>query len=155
MAMLPVGEHNRGFTLLELLLVLVLLGFSSLIVLPSIERGLRGLGVRRSAIQLAATARELHRQALSEGTLRRLIFDPEENSYQPWPGEKIALSSGVRITRIQGGEPMAEGATAFVFFPNGSALGGEVEIAGSRGSGYIVRFAPLSGRVVVLRRGRA
>ena len=50
------GSDNQGFSLLELILVLLLLGLSSLIVLPTIDTGLREREVRRSALGLAAVA---------------------------------------------------------------------------------------------------
>lgn len=146
---------DRGFSLLELLAVLLLLGLMSLIVLPSVDRGLKGREVRKSALEVAAVARYLRSRAVYEGALQRLIFNPVENSYQSWGGTKVFLSSDVEITRIAGGEPLGEGRRQFVFFPNGSILGGEVGISSRRGSpSYVVQFEALAGRVEVVGRRR-
>jgi len=142
---------ERGFSLLELLAVLLLLGLGSLIVVPSIHRGLGRREVRQSALELAAVARALRTRAVTENTPQQLIFSPLENSYQVFRGRRVLLSPNIKIAGIEGGEPVGEGMRRFLFFPNGSALGGEVGILGHDGSGYIIRVDGLSGRVVVAR----
>ncbi len=52
-----VGSDRRGFTLIELVLVLLLIGVSLAIVLPNINKGLQDREVRKSALGLAAVAR--------------------------------------------------------------------------------------------------
>ncbi len=76
-----VGKNNRGFSLFELILVLLLLGVSMAIVLPSIDRGLQDREVRRSALGLAAAARDLRSRALLDGVPQRLVLDLPQNSY--------------------------------------------------------------------------
>ena len=72
---------KTGFSLLELLVVLVLIGLSALFVLPSIGRGLGKLEVRRSALKLAAVVRDLRSKAIYEGAFKRLVLNRIENSY--------------------------------------------------------------------------
>jgi type II secretion system protein H len=141
--------NSRGFSLLELLVVLLLLGLMTTIVVPSLDRGLKKREVRKSAMKLAATARSLRSKAIYESTPQRLIFDPVENSYQVSRGKKVLLSSDLKILAVEGGEALGGGVRQFLFFPNGSAYGGEVRIAGGPGASYIIRLLPLSGRVVV------
>ncbi|MGH7770778.1 MAG: prepilin-type N-terminal cleavage/methylation domain-containing protein [Candidatus Binatia bacterium] len=144
----PVGKDN-AFSLFELLVVLSLLGLGSLIVLPSIDRGLRGREARQSALELAAVARDLRSRAIYDNTLQRLILNASENSYEPLGRKKVLLSSDIRITGMDGGDVVREGVRQFLFFPNGSALGGEVGISGGEGIAYVIRLDSLSGRVVV------
>ena len=141
--------NNKGFSLLELGVVLLLLGLMTAIVVPSLDRGLKKREVRKSAMELAATARGLRRKAIYESTPQRLVFDPFENSYQTSRAKKVLLSSNIKILAVEGGEPVGKGLRQFLFFPNGSALGGEVRIAGGQGASYVIRLLPLSGRVVV------
>ncbi|MFQ5682174.1 MAG: prepilin-type N-terminal cleavage/methylation domain-containing protein [Candidatus Binatia bacterium] len=152
--MLRAGAGERGFSLLELLVVLLLIGLSSLIVLPSIGRGLRKRELRQSALKLAATARTLRSRAVYENTLQRLILNPVENSYRIFRKKKVFLSSDLKITGIEGGEALGGGLKQFLFFPNGSALGGKIGISNHTGSAsYTIGFDPLTGKVVV-KRGR-
>ena len=150
--MSPVGKDDRGFTLLELLVVLLLLGLASSIVLPAIDKGLREREVKLSALELAAVARELRNRAVYENSLQRLVFNPQENSYQAWRGKKVFLSSDIVIAGVEGGEPIGEGLRQFLFFSNGSLFGREVGISARAGSPlYIVLLDPLTGRVRVTR----
>lgn len=150
----PVGKDKTGFSLVELLAVLLILSLASFIVLPSIEKGLREREVRQSVLELAAAARDLRSRAVYENSLQRLIFNPQENSYQALRGKKILLPSDIKITGIEGGEPVGEGLRQFLFFPNGSLLGGEIGISALGGSpAYLVYLDSLTGRVAVTRRG--
>ena len=86
--------------------------------------------------------------------VKRLYLDQRENSYQGSQGKKVLLSSDVRIMGIKGGEPVGEGLRQFLFFPNGSILGGEIGLASRDGSAYGIRLDPLLGRVVVVKAAR-
>lgn len=153
--MSPAGKDEQGFSLLEILVVLLILSLAGAIVLPAMDRGLREREVRQSVLQVAAVARELRGRAVYEGSLQRLIFNTREHSYEASAEKKILLASDVTITGIEGGEPVGEGVRQFLFFPNGSVLGGEIGLSAREGSlTYWVRLDSLTGRVVVKRGGR-
>lgn len=134
-----------------MLAVLLLLSIGGSIVLPALDRGLREREVRHSALQLAALARELRGRAMEESALQRLLFSPRENSYQT-PENKVFLPAEIRIAAVEGGEPIGERDRQFLFFPNGSLLGGRITVS-SRGapSAYSIFLDSLTGRVVVRR----
>jgi prepilin-type N-terminal cleavage/methylation domain-containing protein len=149
---LRVGSDNRGFTLLELLLVLLVIGVSSLIVLPTIDNGLRERQVRRSALGLAAAARDLRSRARYEGIPQRLVLNVTDNSYLVAHDREVRLPSDVRFAQVQGGETLDQSVRQFIFFPNGSNLGGEIALSGGpNASSYSVRLEPLSGKIDILR----
>jgi general secretion pathway protein H len=140
----------KGFSLIELLLVLLLIGIGTFIAVPSLDRGLKERVVKQSALGLAATARDLRSRAIYGGFPHRLILDSSENSYQSVPGRKTFLPPDVMLSGVTGGEPLTTDSRQFFFFPNGSVLGGEIRLAREEGrSAYVITLNPLSGRVVV------
>ncbi len=78
---LPVGNNRGGFTLIELVLVMLLMGVSLLIVLPNINKGMQDREVRKSALGLAAAARDLRSRALRDGVAQQLALNVPQSSY--------------------------------------------------------------------------
>jgi hypothetical protein len=137
-------------------LVLLLLGLSSLIVLPTIDTGLREREVRRSALALAAVARDLRNRALYEGIPQRLILKVSDNSYFASKDREVHLPSDVQFSQVEGGQTLERSIRQFIFFPNGSSLGGEIRLSGGRhASSYSVRLEPLSGKIDVVQGGKS
>jgi general secretion pathway protein H len=150
------GRDNQGFSLLELILVLLLLGLSSLVVLPTIDTGLREREVRRSALGLAAVARELRSRALYEGIPQRLVLNVIDNSYLVARDREVHLPSDVKFSQVEGGETIERSVRQFIFFPNGSSLGGKIGLSGGRNAtAYSVRLEALSGKVDVVKGDRS
>src|ERR1043166_7925484 len=91
--MVTVGKDNRGFTLIELVLVLLLIGVSLAIVLPNIDKGLQDRAVRGSALGLAAVARDLRSRALFDGVPQQLTVNLPQNSYMIARTREVRLPS--------------------------------------------------------------
>lgn len=149
---LRAGNDDDGFSLLELVLVLLLLGVSMRIVLPNIQKGLEDRAVRISALGLAAAARDLRSRALFDGKAQELDLNLPQNSYRAARSNEVLLPPEVRFVSIDGGESLDRQSKRFYFFPNGSSLGGEIVLAGSEKSiSYLVRLEALTGRIEVSR----
>jgi general secretion pathway protein H len=149
---LPVGSNSDGFSLLELVLVLMLLALSSLIVLPNLEKKLEERTIRGSALGLAAVARDLRNRAVDQGVPQRLVLNLAQNSYRGAQGKEVQLPPDVKFADITGGEILDQGVRQFLFFPNGSSYGGEIALsAGEHSASYSLHFEPLTGRIEVAR----
>lgn len=144
-------KHLRGFTLVELVIVLLIIGIASALAAPALDRAVKKREARQSVLALAATARDLRRRAIDQGTLKRLTVEPRANSYLASDGEIIRLPETVAITGASGGEPIGQRLTQYVFFPNGSLIGGEIELTDRAGAAYVIRMEAMVGRVVVIR----
>jgi general secretion pathway protein H len=150
--MLTAGKDSHGFSLLELVLVLLLIGVSMLIVLPNIAKGLQEREVRSSALGLAAAARDLRSRALFDGEPHQLVLDFPQNSYRVARLREVSLPADVKFISVDGGERLDRDRTRFYFFPNGSSLGGEIRLADSEQSiSYVIRLEALTGRIEVSR----
>jgi prepilin-type N-terminal cleavage/methylation domain-containing protein len=131
------GKNSRGFSLLELVLVLMVLGLSGLIVLPNVEKGLRD--------------RDLRSQALQKGVPQRLVLNVSESSYRIARNE-VHFPSNVKIASVVGGEVLDNGNRQFLFFPNGSTFGGRIDLSsGADSASYSIRLHPLTGTINVMR----
>jgi general secretion pathway protein H len=149
--MLPGGKDNRGFSLIELVLVLLLLGVSLAIVVPNIDKGLTDREVRVSALGIAAVARDLRSRALFDGVPQELLLNLPQNSYLVAQSREVHLPPDVKFVSVDGGETMDRDIKRFYFFPNGSTVGGAIVLAGEKSVSYLVRLEPLTGKVEVSR----
>jgi general secretion pathway protein H len=146
----PAGSLVQGFTLIELMLVLMLMGIASVIVLPNIEKGMQDREVRRSALGLAAAARNLRSRAIDEGMPQLLVLDIGQNNYRAARGAEVHLPADVKFAAVVGGEIVDGEARQFVFFPNGSSHGGSIALLGGHGISYAIRLEPLTGKIQVV-----
>ena len=147
-----VGSNSQGFSLLELVLVLMVLALSSSIVLPNIEKKLEERTTRVSALALAAAARHLRSRALDEGVPQRLVVNVSQNSYRGEREGEVYLPADVKFADVTGGEVVDQGLRQFTFFPNGSSYGGAIALRGGQHSpSYSLHFEPLTGRIEVRR----
>jgi hypothetical protein len=104
---------------------------------------------------MAAAARELRSQALLKGVPQQLILRTADNIYFVGSDGEVHLPSTVKFAAIEGGDSLESGARQFWFFPNGSLLGGQIDLAGADDlTQYSVRLHSLTGKVEVLRSGR-
>ena len=146
------GSNSYGFSLLELVLVLMVLALSSSIVLPNIEKKLEQRAVRVSALGLAAVARHLHNRALDKGVPQRLVVNVSQNSYRGEREDEVYLPPDVKFADVTGGEVVDQSLRQFTFFPNGSSYGGVISLrGGQRSASYSLHFEPLTGRIEVRR----
>lgn len=70
---------SRGFTLLELMIVLVIMGFMLVFAGPRIAKNLGSLTLKTTAKKAAACIRYARSQAVNTGSLYRVIFDAEKH----------------------------------------------------------------------------
>ncbi|PKN11634.1 MAG: hypothetical protein CVU69_11670 [Deltaproteobacteria bacterium HGW-Deltaproteobacteria-4] len=124
---------SRGFTLIELMVVLFLIAlFSSLVIprLPEIDAG----GPERGARRIAGTIKFLYNEAALSGREHRLLFDLDSNSLRPRTlndlREVVAvkglaaeskLPSGVKLldVSVAGQEKVTSSITTLTISPTG------------------------------------
>jgi general secretion pathway protein H len=143
---------EAGFTLLEILIVLVIIAMAATLVAPAVDSGLRAREVRSAVRTLAGTMRTLQAEAVRTGAVQSLAIDPVANVVQVGGGREIALGETARIADVRGGELLAGGVVSVRFYPNGSNTGVDV-LVGERGvaadEGFVVHADALIGVISV------
>jgi general secretion pathway protein H len=144
---------RRGFTLIELVFVLMIMAIGMAIVGPMIDGGLDSREVRRAARQIASTMNHLRGEAVASGHPTAMRIDQGENSIETVGGGRWAiLTERAVIEAVRGAIPAGDDVWDIRFFPNGSTTGGEVVVAnaGDRTRNrLLVHLDPLLGSVRV------
>jgi general secretion pathway protein H len=139
-----------GFTLLELLAVLLILAMVAAVVVPSLGGG-AAVEVKSAARSLAAGLRQTRNRALNDNRSAILALDVAKREFR-LPGEQRAhrLPERVHITLFTArSEQLSEQGGAIRFFPDGSSTGGRITLS-IDSLRYLVNVDWLTGRVKVI-----
>ena len=141
----------RGFTLVELMLVLAIVALATLLGAGAIGRGMEGLRLRSAANGIAAQLRFTRAQALATGEPQRFTIDPAAHAWTAPKGRhgELPVHASVAFIGAREVQPSA-GEGAVVFFPDGAATGGRVRLRQGDAT-WQVDVAWLTGQVAVSR----
>ena len=119
----------RGFTLIEMTVVIAIISIAMAVVVPMIDAGITSREVRRAARQIAATMHHLRTQSVSKGTLVAMRIDVEENTIETVGGGRWAVLTERAVIEAVAAEEVETGRYEIRFFPNGSNSGAAVVLA--------------------------
>ncbi len=103
----------RGFTLIEIVVVLAILAVATAFVLPTVGRGSEALRLRSEAGRVAALLREARLQAVSQRRVTRVTLDRARNTVAVTAGDpdhplrRVELPAGLRLSVVTGGESVS------------------------------------------------
>ena len=148
---------QRGFTLLEIVLVMAIIALASVLAAAAMTGGFKGMQLKASAKEIASNLRYTRTQAIATGQPQRFVIDPAKHAWQAPNAHhgSIPAKLGIEFTGAReaqaNGTPAGEG--AIEFFPDGAATGGRIRLtAGS--AAWDIDVAWLTGQVR-LRQGTA
>jgi len=153
----PAGSlRATGFSLLEMMLVMVLIAGATLLAVSAFGGGMRGMQLRSGAKDVAAQFRFARAVAISSGQAQDVVIDPKGRRWQGARGRRGALPeggeivfTGARAEQFATGSGQ-DGKGAVRFFPDGAATGGRVRLL-ANGAGWDVDVGWLTGEVRVSR----
>lgn len=137
------GGKTRGFTLLELLVVLVIAGMLMALVPPVVSAVVPGTRAKVAARDLAATLRYARNLAVIRSTTIDVQFDTSKQTYVIANGKPETPPHGAAITIVGNETPYT-----LRFYADGSSNGITARL-GAEDGGYIVSVDWLMGRVAL------
>ena len=140
-----------GFTLVELLVVLVIASLVLALVGTSISRNVSGAEMRTAARKVAASLRYTRTRAILSKSEQVFLVDTEERSYKAAERDIEKLPEGMNVQlNTARSELTSETAGGIRFYPDGGSTGGNVRLE-ANGRIYQVNVAWLTGEASVQR----
>lgn len=143
--------RSRGFSLLEVLLVMVLIAATGVLAAGVVGGGFARMELRSNARDIASQLRFTRARALATGLPQTFSIDPAAHLWRGADGRggEVPDSLGIHFFGAREVQP-ADGVGAIVFFGDGASTGGRVQL--SRGdAAFDIDVAWLTGGVSVHR----
>lgn len=160
---------DKGFSLIEMVVVLVLLGLSVALVTPSLSRFSRTVELKGAAKRISAILRYSRSEAVHHGKVYQVLFDPELRQVKMQPVEEeirdeeegerrekkgtpkmYSLPAGVQIKDVKV-EPsqFPSDLAGIEFYPQGGSNGGSILLEAPDLKGYRIKVHFLTGTVTI------
>jgi general secretion pathway protein H len=143
----------RGFTLLELLIVFVVLALVGAVVTPGLAGRLGPVEAETTAREIAARLRQTRSEAIGSNLDLAFAVDVEQRSYSVAGRPPRPLPANLDVSLVTAEiERLGRNAGAIRFFPDGSSTGGEIRLTGGNSS-FRIEVDWLTGRVRIEKGG--
>lgn len=123
-------RNSRGFTIIELIVVLIIMVSMTALVGPNVFRGLSGIQLKSATRDIASALRFSRSEAIVTATESELVLNVEKNVYRVSSREKIyRIPDSIQLKLVTAeSEINDEGEGIIRFFPDGSSTGGRVTL---------------------------
>jgi general secretion pathway protein H len=147
LASAPPDASPAGFTLLELLVTLVVLGVAMAVVAPSVGRSTETIRARADVARFSALLRHTREQAITSRRPHTFVVDPHAHRVSIEAGDEVRERPLPDHLTIQAEPPMG---LTIRFAPQGTSSGGAFRVT-SGDLRYRVTLDALTGRVRIER----
>lgn len=119
----------RGFSLLEMLLVLAIIAFAGLLAATAMTGGLDGVRLRSASGEVAAQLRYTRAQAIATGKRQDFTIDPHAHTWAAPKDRhgKLPKQLGIEFYGAREVQPKP-GQGGIAFFPDGASTGGRIRL---------------------------
>lgn len=139
------NRHAGGFTLVELMVVMVIAALMLALVGTSLSKSISGAEMRTAARKVTASLRYTRTKAILSKSEQVFTLDTESGEYQAADREPVTLPEGMKAElNTARSELTSETAGGIRFFPDGGSTGGNVRLE-ANGRIYRVNVAWLTG----------
>jgi general secretion pathway protein H len=153
-------DGARGFSLLELVIVLVILSLATLLMAPKLSRTMSHMEVKGAARRVSALLRHCRSDAINQKKTFLISFDADANAVSisiltegedaPKADRSYVLSKEVHMEKVEAGKNAVESELPTLeFYPNGGSNGGRVALKSTEGRSYAIGVDSLTGMVKV------
>lgn len=139
---MPTLRRGEGFSLLEIIVVLVLMGVAAAVIMPSFTRGLKGLELETSGRDLITHLKQARSEAIGKQKVFRVIVNEQSYVLANEFGETIRqfnLPEGISL------EAEVELPLVISFYASGRSNGGVLALVNETGKRMWIRVDPITG----------
>lgn len=141
------GLGPRGFSLIELMVVMVLVMLLFAVVGVSVSRSVAGAEMRSAERELTAGLRHTRGQAIIQRQQQVFLVDASNRTWQAAGRQPTVLPEGIEITlNTARSELTGEGAGGIRFYPDGASTGGSIVLSAQEREWHIA-VAWLTGEI--------
>lgn len=149
------NSRCAGFTLIEIIIVLFIIGIASGLIGIAMTKSSGGLEVRKFTKEISAVLRHARTRAVSEKKIYCFVIDRDEQAFRLYAEDTDYKNIDLVLDKpipeklemaLQGSD---EDSSHIEFMPRGNSSGGVIEIIKENGDGYFVSVNRITGKVVV------
>jgi prepilin-type N-terminal cleavage/methylation domain-containing protein len=140
-------DAQRGFTLIELAVTLLVLSLAAAVVVPGVGRSIESVRARAEISGFAAYLRAAREQAIARGEAQTVRLDPETRSLAITEAGSDAVRSTRSFNYLLRIEPEPPQALDVMFAPLGFSNGAIYHIQAPGDRHYLITVDPFTGRV--------
>ncbi len=142
------GGIQAGFTLLELLAVLALIGLLMGLVLPNLMRTWEREKQRSTLRELATALRTARSEAITKSQTVRLFLNLKTGHYRLEGIAREGALTGLQLSDARLVWQNLEKSQGYIaFYGDGSSSGGKLALVDPTGRRYLLEVEPITGRV--------
>ena len=141
------GLRAGGFSLLELMVVMLIVSMLFALVGVSVGRSVQGAEIRNASREIVAGIRHTRGQAIIQRQQQVFHVDADTRTWTAAGREPVQLPDGLDITiETARSELTGENAGGIRFYPDGASTGGSVELLANERT-WTVEVSWLTGEV--------